>query len=239
MTSRSIFFTIYNRPEYLAPVLDSWSRVRGLDEWDVQFRFEPSNRLRECSDLVEKFISETGLSRVERVVNTERLGVLYCPWVGFEDCFERHNFVVRAEDDLVVSDDILEFFSWADHTYRHDLDVATICAHGGASDDLAAVHRGPGFSPWVWGTWRDRWESLIGPTWDRNYSTYNGTPGHQAGWDWNLNTRIFPRHNKVVVGPNTSRVDNIGVIGVHAQAADYRHVPGYRAHVARQNYYQP
>lgn len=239
MTSRSIFFTIYNRPQYLATVLDSWSHVRGLQDWDVQFRFEPSARLREVTDLVENFISETGLSRVERVINTERLGVLYCPWVGFEDHFRQHDFVVRAEDDLIVSDDILEFFTWADESYHHDQQVATVCGHVKTySDDLAAIHRGTDFSPWIWGTWRDRWNSLIGPTWDRNYSTYNGYPGHQSGWDWNLNTRILPMHNKSVIHPRTSRVDNIGVHGTHAVASDYEHVLGYRPHVGRQRYYE-
>lgn len=229
MGNRAVLFTIYNRPEYLAPVLESWDRVRNLADWTIQFRFEPSNRLHEVSDLVEQFVRRNALTKVERMVHPERLGVLLCPWVGFEDLFSRHDFVVRAEDDLLVSDDFLTFFEHADRVYARNRSIGAVCAasqHG--TGVPREVYRETSFSPWGWGTWRDRWTGLIGPTWDKNYSTFNGYPGHQSGWDWNLNTRIFPEHCMYTIYPFSSRVQNIGIHGTHGTAENHKPLPTFR-----------
>jgi hypothetical protein len=235
----AVLLTAFDRPRYLAPVLDAWARVRGLHDWHLRVAVEPSGARDEVVDLVGAFVRRTGHEDTEVVLNPARLGVLDNPYVHLDALFRAgHDFVVRAEDDLLVTDDVLELFTHVATTYAHEGSVATAHAFseepaGPGADELV---RTDAFCPWVWGTWRDRWLDLVGPTWDRDYSTYNGSPGFETGWDWNLNTRVFPAHGLGAVAPRVSRVQNIGEVGEHGTPDDLVPAPTFAAHQPVQAY---
>jgi hypothetical protein len=128
----------------------------------------------------------------------------------------------------VVSDDTLEYFEWASTVYETHPRVAAVCGYTEEQGPLDGVVLEKRFSPWIWGTWRDRWRKLIGPTWDHDYSTYNGHPGNQSGWDWNLNTRIYPEYGLYTAFPTSSRVQNIGVFGVHGTPGNFETSPSFQ-----------
>lgn len=219
----AIFLTAYDRPEYLREVMASWAQVRGIKNWRFVVMIEPGQHHAEIRDFLLPIFWELQHPDFEVLINPQRYGVLHHPWVGFERLFGYHDFVVRAEDDLLVSSDILEYFEWAEKKYRKDRTVGSI--HGFNFHDLGGSHSvqlTPHFNPLVWGTWRDRWNAIISPTWDHDYSTNNGTPGVEAGWDWNLNTRIYPAHGLRALYPLQSRVDNIGLVGTHSTPENYR-----------------
>ena len=236
---RAVLLTAFDRPHYLGPVLDAWADVRGLDGWHLRMAVEPSAVQDDVVGLVETFARRTGHPSTEVVVNPTRLGVLENPYVHLDALFASgHDFVVRAEDDLLVADDVLELFEHVAATYAADPAVATAHAFsrepaGGA--DGALVRAGE-FCPWVFGTWRDRWTGLVGTTWDRDYSTWNVSPGFETGFDWNLNTRVFPAHGLVSVSPVVSRVQNIGAVGEHGTPDDLEMAPGFVPHQERQTY---
>jgi hypothetical protein len=236
---RAVLLTAFDRPGYLAPVLDSWSRVRGLHDWHLRVAVEPSGVRDEVLALVGSFVGRTGHPDTEVVLNPVRLGVLENPYVHLDALFAAgHGFVVRAEDDLLVADDVLELFTHVASAYADDASVATAHAFspGPAGPGPEELGRGDAFCPWLWGTWQDRWASLIGPTWDRDYSTFNGSPGFETGWDWNLNTRVFPAHRLRAVSPAVSRVQNIGEVGEHGTPADLVPAPSFEAHQPPQRY---
>lgn len=214
-----MLLTAYDRPHYLQPVLESWARARGLGAWHLRIAVEPSPVLDEVVAQLEDFVRVAGVPDVDLQVNPVRLGVAENPYRHLGALFDAgHGFVVRAEDDLVVADDVLELFAYVAAAYAGDSSVVSAHAFSAAGEignDAAALRRTPAFCPWVWGTWRDRWDGVVGPTWDRDYSTWNGSPGYESGWDWNLNTRVLPARGLVAVEPLVSRVDNIGVVGVH------------------------
>ena len=221
---RAIFLTAYDRPEYLREALESWKNVRGQENWHFVAMIEPSPVGSEVVQMFEEFLKQSGFPTYQILVNPQRYGVLHHPWVGFERLFMASNFdfVVRAEDDLRVSTDTLEYFEWASEQWQDNPSVATVNAftyatHGTAND----VQLCPVFSPLVWGTWRDRWADWMSRTWDHDYSTNNGTPMEQAGWDWNLNTRLFPQMGLHAAFPLASRVDNIGLVGTHSTPENY------------------
>jgi hypothetical protein len=221
---KALFLTAFNRPSYLQQTLESWLTVRGIEDWRVVFMIEPSHVTGKVVEICERFIEMRDLKDAEVCVNPQVYGVLHHPWVGFERLLMMHgyDFAVRAEDDLLVSSDVLEYFDWAASEYKGDADVAAVQAYTDGSGPEDGVARVPRFNPWVWGTWRDRWHAFIGPTWDHDYSTYNGYPGNQSGWDWNLDTRLYPLHGLRSVAPLASRVDNIGVHGVHGTPDNHR-----------------
>lgn len=223
---RAMFLTVFDRPEYLIETLASWQKVRGFKDWPLFVRIEPSNR----QDEILGILAELEHPDLHVNINPTIYGVLHHPWVAFEELFHRYDFVVRLEDDLIVSEDILEYFEWASTVYESHPRVAAVIGYTKEEGPDDGVILRPDFSPWVWGTWRDRWNKLIGPTWDHDYSTYNGHPGNQSGWDWNLNTRIFPDYGLVAAFPTSSRVQNIGVFGVHGTLENFDTSPSFRPH---------
>lgn len=235
---RALVFTAFDRPQYWAPVVKSWSQV-DLTGWDVFLRLEPSDEGTQ-EHMTQLFIEFLGDEHTI-IVNPERLGVLLHPWVAFETLFlAGYDFVVRAEDDLVVSSDVLQFFEQASEIFAGDDSVATVHAFNETgSDDLHRIDVDSEFNPWVWGTWADRWREYIGPTWDRDYSTFNGYPGNQSGWDWNLDTRVLPRLGKQVAVVAQSRVQNIGEWGVHGTPDNLPVAPGWRPEYEPGDFWTP
>lgn len=230
---RALFFTVYDRPHYFAPTLSSWSNVRGLERWHVVFRIEPSEAQDVMVRLIEQFVEVMRLTDYKIVVNERRLGVLHHPWVGFEELFSEYDFVVRAEDDLVVSTDILEYLEWASIRYRMESNVGAVHSYSmdrreDTEDQDSDVVLRPWFNPLIWGTWKDRWVEVIRDTWDHDYSTFNGHPGLESGWDWNLNTRIFPEYGLLCAHPCQSRTDHIGVHGTHGNEENFRSAETFR-----------
>ena len=235
---RAVLLTAFDRPHYLGPVLDAWADVRGLDGWHLRMAVEPSAVQDDVVGLVETFARRTGHPSTEVVVNPTRLGVLENPYVHLDALFSAgYGFVVRAEDDLLVADDVLELLAHVRDAYADDPAVATTHAFSGLPEgEPDELLRRPEFCPWVWGTWRDRWTGLIGPTWDRDHSTWNVSPGFETGWDWNLNTRVFPAHGLAAVVPAVSRVRNIGEVGEHGTPDDLVPAPTFVAHQPRRAY---
>src|SRR5687768_3214764 len=104
-----LVFTAYNRPNYFRQVIESWNAVRNLQQWRVSVHLEPSEVQDEMINLA--FNLNTS---VDVLVNPERAGVLTNPWNALDSAFNRGaDFVVLAEDDVVVSQDILEYFEWS------------------------------------------------------------------------------------------------------------------------------
>jgi len=216
----------------LRETLESWKRVRGAKDWHLYALIEPSSHIQQTVELFNSLFDENPFASKEILVNPQIYGPQHNPWVGMERLLHQksNDFAVCTEDDHPVSDDILEFFSWADEAYRDDPEVGTVCAYSKVSGLQDAVARYVGFSPWTWGTWRNRWQSVIGPTWDHDYSTYNGFPGNQSGFDWNLNTRVFPRLGLSTIYPQESRSQNIGVYGAHALPELFEQSPSFTLH---------
>lgn len=232
----ALFFTAYDRMDYLRQTLDSWSNVRGIQDWHVVFRIEPSERQEDAAYLFQRFAAQAQLPSWEIITNPTRLGVLEHPYVGFSELFQRFNFVVRAEDDLLVSDDILEYFTWAEKTYRNEIDVATINAFSKISGTDDGVFRQQRFNPWIWGTWRTVWETLLEPTWDHDYSSFNGVPGVESGWDWNIDTRLLSRFDYYCIYPENSRVQNIGLWGIHGTPDNLLTAESFKPVYGRRDY---
>ena len=217
---KAIVLTAFNRPDYLAEVLDSWLAVRGLEDWDFYISIDEYDPQSEVSSLATYF-QRRALTEVYIIGQSPKLGVLKHPYVVMDALFaDKYDFVVRTEDDLVVSDGILDYFDYAIGAFQDAHDVKTVHAYTsretGSEHGLYATQN---FNPWIFGTWAKDWPDLR-DNWDLDYSTYNGVPGHQAGFDWNYNTRVYPSNEWYGIYPEVSRVKNIGEWGVHGTPAD-------------------
>lgn len=205
---RELVFTAYNRPHYLEQSIAYWNQARNLSSWNATFYVEPSDFTEMISDKCLELQTQTTVR-----VNPERLGVLVNPWEALNDAFDRGaDFVVLAEDDIAVSQDVLEFFEWTSEEYataKNVLCINAFSALGGEKANQLIRHKN--FSPLVWGIWRSHWEQFLKDTWDKDYSSGNAD-GSEAGWDWNIN-RILREKDLSVISPLQSRSDHLGEYG--------------------------
>lgn len=202
--NRRLVFTAYDRPHYFHGSIGSWFYARGWADWQPAVHLEPSP--------VREYMSEIAESAGARVHhNPQRLGVLHNPWTALDAAFNTDaDFAVLAEDDILVSNDILDYFTWAADTL-HGRHILAVCAFNPAKTvqpgDEHTITTTRQFSPLIWGTWKDRWCSVLRDTWDHDYSS--GTPAQpQSGWDWNINLRVMGDWRNAV--PLASRSDHIG-----------------------------
>lgn len=213
MRSKAIFFTVYNRIEYLKPTLEQWLDVEDIVEYDIYFRVEPSEILDDILKEIESFRSKVN-AHTHVIVNGEKQGCAKNTWNGFTELFERYDFVILTEDDIFPSSDVCKYFSYLEKKYKDDKDVGVISANyefDGYSDlniSKVEIFRGQ-----IWGTWKNIWNDYIKNTWDFDYSTSeNGGP---SGWDWNLTLRVFPKNKIKSIVPHSSRSQHIGINGLH------------------------
>lgn len=217
-----IAFTVHNRPAYLRETLESWSKVRGIGDHALIFRCEPG--CPEAAGICESVDFAPALT----VRNHLRLGVLGNPQWAFHHGFFMHaaqrgyplraDFVVLAEEDMVVSPDVIEYFAWCQR-YQDDpgvLGVTTYQHHerpGGLPGAGAADWRADSeWHFWVWGTWRDRWDHLLRDSWDLTYDENGGGP-LQRGWDWNIRNRLVLGEGMRMIAPSLCRSQHIGKEG--------------------------
>lgn len=234
LESAAVIVTAFRRPDYLRRALASWRQARGIggvhsftlaagfaDELTFTAQMRVFGEFRQAAGLD----GPRGCPRVDsdqaRRSNGMHRAIAEAAAHVLAD--EQVGFVIFGEEDLVVSDDVLEYFCWARRELGSDGRVLAVCAHsrGGAGwdtrqpagdgdADQGAVRLLPYFSPWVWGTWRDRWEQVIGPSWDHDCNS--GGPV-DSGYDWNLAARVIPRGGFTCAVPDASRSQNIGRYG--------------------------
>jgi hypothetical protein len=135
------------------------------------------------------------------VRNSARLGCLRNTRRAMQYALGQSEFGVLAEEDIEVSDDVLEYFTWASEHYRSDPSVLAVCAHSLSSAGSAGdVARAPWFTPLVWGTWRDRWNLML--------AHWEPRQGYPEGWDYNI--RMITGRMVQCVYPALSRAQHFG-----------------------------
>lgn len=198
-----VAFTANNRPRYLRETLDSWAKVRGVEDADLIFRCEPG-----CPPVEQMCRGATFGASLSVTVNPVRYGPLSNPWRCFHEGFGTGaDFVVLAEDDSPVADDVLEWFAWARDRFANRSKVLAVCAFqrhvqpGGPHGAVLA----PWFRPTVWGTWADRWQNLLRDDWDHDY--------RHKGWDWRIIEHWIGERGYLCAAPCQSRSQVSGEFG--------------------------
>jgi hypothetical protein len=224
LSDTALLITACRRPDCLRRTLGSWVATGHVNELRmVAVALGASHRLDDQMDLIWE--AERVLSRKIVIIHdspeaTASPGMHRALGEAIDLVFEdfRPQWVICGEEDVIVSDDVLSYMSWAQDQY--DDGTLCICAHnrGGAGwdgltapredagADQAAVRLAPYFNPWVWCTSRTRWREVIRPVWD--WDGDSGGP-NDSGYDWNLQrlTVIGPWANLV---PDAARSQTIG-----------------------------
>jgi hypothetical protein len=227
LSRMAVMTTAWRRPYYFERILNSWARAEGsgqlahfvialgrTDRYDRQVKLIDRMRPKfgvplEIADQSQQALASRGTHRAI----AEAANHVF----AYDDV----DFLIFGEEDTMVSSDVLTYMAWAAEAFAEDRGVLAVLAHsrGGqgwdepvpaqdADADQQAARILPYFNPWGWGTWRDRWEQIMEPSWDWE-CTSGGNP-MQHGYDWNLQLRVMPAHNMGCVVPDASRSQNIG-----------------------------
>lgn len=217
MSRRVVAFTVSGQRErYLHESLSTWLKARGLKDWHFLFCLEPCRRhfpVAEFTQWVHRVFPSA-----EVVVNDQWFGCMRNTRAALDRAFgSGADFAVLAEEDIKVSADVLEYFSWAAQEYEDDEEVAAVCAHAknSASKDSAAVTRVRWFNPLLWGTWAVTWNEFVRPGW-------GGIDGNGEAWDTNLRRQVIAAGRSCIF-PVRSRALHIGELSTltPGAAAEY------------------
>lgn len=191
-------FPVYNRPHYLAPVLESWQNVRGIEHAHLIYRCEPGHP--DIVSMVSQWNPPADVTVNDRQLGNDR-NMLAAVTAGFATGAD---FVIAAEDDVLVSADLLEYMAWAAGTYAADKTVLAVTAwQGDPPGPLAEVRRQEWFFGGSgWGMWRDRFGEVR-----------DGWPPSGTGYDGYL-WRLAQATGRDVIQPMATRCKNIGEYGV-------------------------
>ena len=225
----------YNRPDYLAEVLRSLDVQPTISMYSVLFFVDPtpdgdSAVFTLASNWAETHRSRGGTASV--VMNDKRLGCHSNKAQAVRAGFSKSGFVILVEDDTPLASDALAFLEWAKFMYASDTQVFTVSAYGdsghGADETVPAeFHFAAGrrshYTPWVWGMWRDRYESAVRDHWhgrdaEMNFKFTGIRPDPQAEdvtqvlVDIRAGRHSGLRGTRFEVFPILSRSNNIGVL---------------------------
>jgi hypothetical protein len=79
---------------------------------------------------------------------------------GLNYVFEREDRAIVLEDDIVVTENYLDWMNTQLTIFENDPDIKSVCGYSPKNNswsELFASHR---FFSWGWGTWKDRWEEI-------------------------------------------------------------------------------
>lgn len=202
---KSISISLYNRPDYTKILFDHLNNCFGIEDYKIIICVEPENN--EVIELSKLFRpNDTYL-----YINDSKYGcqtnIFQCVSIGFN---LNPTFHIHLEDDTIPGKDCLKYFEWASEKYKDDDSIFNISGYVNSdnpmenccnlrTDDIMATSRRQHFTPWGWGTWIDRWQT-IKKDWDFGYV--------HGGWDVNMAKRL--RGDRYEIYPEISRIQNIG-----------------------------
>lgn len=208
-----LMITAYRRPVYTQQVLDALAQCSGVEKYDIIVCLDPG------FPAVREVLEKHPLKKELRL-NPVRLGCGSNIRAAMDEGFSRSDYVILLEDDCVPAREFLRFHEFCRARFADDKNVLNANAynrHLAPPIRWHLVRRRPTFTPWGWGTWRDRWQTYIRPRWVQ--------PGQNMTWDCVVSK--IARGDRAEVFCPLARVQNIG-----ANAGE--HVPSPEWHAANQ-----
>lgn len=164
ITDIAVALIFFNRPDYLKQTFDAISKVRPTRLYLIQDG--PRNKtdeilIQECRGVVVNIDWEC---EVTKIYSDTNLGCGERVYSGLTKVFQREDFAVIVEDDIVISEDFLPFCKELSEKYMNDERIGIISGmnHIGVYKDVPSSYffARNGGAIWGWGTWRRVWEKM-------------------------------------------------------------------------------
>ena len=206
----NIAISAYNRPEYSRRSIAAIFGAKGFTPekhriFCAMDCYADGSFNQEVFNIYEFFGIIPDVAEQKRGCNYNVRRALELAWEDTPD------FVLMIEDDIIISDDALQYIEWAAEKYKNDHSVHTIGLWGHdkgpslpvSEKDYGKVMRQSYFTCWGWGTWKDRWEEMLA-TWT------TGDDSHDTSWDVVLSSHLGEMEE---ILPVISRAYNCGEHG--------------------------
>lgn len=223
----AIAITLFRRPEYTQQVLDALLECYGIEDipvflsHDWSFAFDRSCQA--VAEVAHRF-QQRHKGPSEYFVHHSKLGIDLNKLFVIPKAFESGaDFVVFIEDDTVPARDLIRFMQSMAAAHVDHKDIWSVCGYnhlsevefGQARQMPYAVGVSRGFNPWLWGTWRDRWQEFYGDGGDR----YKADTKHEAN---GLFDHWLSKKDRLFVLPILPRTRLIGeLMAEHTTPADW------------------
>jgi len=206
----NIAISAYNRPEYSQRSIAAIFGAKGFNPQKYRIFcamdcHKDGSFNRDVYNIYEFFGIIPDVAEQKRGCNYNVKRALELAWEDNPD------FVLMIEDDIIISDDSLQYIEWAADKYKNDHSVHTIGLWGHdkgpslpvSEKDYGKVMRQTYFTCWGWGTWKDRWKEMLA-TWT------TGDDSHETSWDVIVSSHLG---EMVEILPAISRAYNCGEHG--------------------------
>lgn len=253
MNAPVIVFT-YNRPDHLQKTLYALEQAKGADQSELYlfadgYRGEKDRQqVLAVHAYLKEYEKRSRFAKVHAVYSEKNRGLAESVITGVGSVIEKYGRVIVVEDDLVVSEDFLDYMNAALDHYEDHSDAWAVSGWspdvpeiGTLSTDTFLWYRS---SSWGWATWLDRWKSI---DWDMReypkfrFSVRKRRKMNRGGADmsdmldmqmqgkinsWAIRFAYAESMNdKLTVFPRTTRVENCGRDGSGTNCHDERRNP--------------
>ena len=222
MIKPTIAITLYRRSDYTRQLFEALSACDGIDDIPIvisqDWSEEHTVECTQVENIAREFLAQYG---GEYYRNNPRLGIDLNKLFIIPKAFEQGNFLIFLEDDTIPSKDALRWFVEQGTKYEDDKSIYFINGYSrqtrdeflvSSPDDVAIQ---PGFNPWGWCTWRDRWDELF-PNDGAQYKADTGKDANGLFDHW------IHGKNLKYVSPKIARVQVIGAENAeHTPSAEY------------------
>ncbi len=152
----------YNRLEALVKTWNSLTRCAGFESRPIfiyhdglknNSNIEKWNAVRDFLNLLNQDSNVTVITR------NENLGLAVSVFRGVTDILEKYGTVIVLEDDLIFSNDFLQFMDDALAVYINRGDIYSVSgfSHFNNMEISEDVFLFPRPNSWGWATWREKW----------------------------------------------------------------------------------
>jgi len=156
----------YNRPKHLKKTIESL-QINELAKNTELYIFSDGPKKPEDNELISEirqYVNQINGFRQLHIIEQEtNLGLAKSIIKGTSDILSKFNEIIVLEDDLIVSNDFIEFMNLALFKYKNEEKVFSIsayCAPIKISDYKYDTFFFQRINSWGWATWKDRWASV-------------------------------------------------------------------------------
>lgn len=169
-----IVVTVYDRLDHLKRCIESLKRNKYASQSiiyivsDAPYVAEHTKKINEVRSYIKTI---TGFKNVYHIFHEKNMGGHKSITFTLRKILEKYDSFISLEDDIVVSEDFLQYMNDALLYYREDKNIFSICGFK-APFELPKGYKEDVFfypcnSPWGIATWKDRWEAVNHDYFDR------------------------------------------------------------------------
>lgn len=169
--SAPVVLFVYNRKKHTERILECLDKQNLASETDLYIfcdgckRPSDAEKIQEVRNLVKAYKEKANFRNVIISESPTNKGLAKSVIEGVTDVLRESEEVIVVEDDLIISDDYLEFMNQALQYYKDDRRINSI---GGYIADYGNdgiifykdIYFSGMFECWGWAIWRDRWNTI-------------------------------------------------------------------------------